>query len=51
MNPNDELYVLFYSFAGLYGSIVVYRPGTLSNDDIVSSVFGKILYFLVKSVL
>ncbi|OBZ86865.1 Hephaestin-like protein 1 [Choanephora cucurbitarum] len=26
-------------FAGLYGAIVVYKPGTLSNDDIVTSVF------------
>ncbi|KAI8361729.1 Cupredoxin [Blakeslea trispora] len=26
-------------FAGLYGAIVVYRPGTLSENDIVTSVF------------
>ncbi|RCH77731.1 hephaestin-like 1, partial [Rhizopus stolonifer] len=26
-------------YAGLYGAIVVYRPGTLSNKDIVTSIF------------
>lgn len=35
---NDTFTLLRY--AGLYGAIVVYRPGTLSNKEIVTTAFG-----------